>query len=632
MCGIAGIVARTPIAGLGRVLDGFSSSLVHRGPDDRGFLTWSGSGAFAAGRDAGALPDGAVGFTHRRLSIIDLSEAGWQPMIDAAGDSAMLFNGEIFNYRELRDTLRQRGLTFHTESDTEVLQALVGLDGAAGLSRTIGMFAFARLDRRRGTLLLARDPFGIKPLYYAVGPDRFAFASEIRALLTLDFVGRRANPAAVFRYLRQAETDGSGETLFADIRELPPAHAVELSLDAPQSPHIFRYWTPSRRSLPAKLDERALRLRELFLHSVVLHRRADVPVAATLSGGIDSSGIVAALRQQEPQTPLAAFSFLADDPAVAEERWARLVADATGAALRPVRLNPDKLATDLDRLIQTQEQPFTTSSMWAQAEVFRAVHEAGFKVALDGQGADEMFAGYPVFRAAYAAGLLRQGRLGEAQRLLRAAPGGSLPLGLQALATFLPGAARPLLRRLAGKPVLPDWMQAGWFAAVPMNDMARGSLTSLQADLARSRERTSLPMLLRYADRNAMAVSVENRVPFLTPDLAEFALSVPDSDLIDDAGTTKAILRRALRGLVPDAVLDRRDKIGFVTPEAKWFAASPALRAMLERAASALPACFTPAAAERLRAVAAGRATHDGATWRIFNLTRWAELLRVELA
>ena len=179
---------------------------------------------------------------------------------------------------------------------------------------------------------------------------------------------------------------------------------------------------------------------------------------------------------------------------------------------------------------------------------------------------------------------------------------------------------------------LPEWMNAAWFAQVPANEMAHGSLNNLQADLVRSRERTSLPMLLRYADRNAMAVSVENRVPFLTTDLAEFAISVPDSDLIDETGTTKSVLRRALRGLVPDPVLDRRDKIGFVTPEAKWFAASPALRAMLERAADNLPDCFSPAAAERLRAVAAGRQTHDSATWRIFNLTRWAELMRVELA
>lgn len=632
MCGIAGIVARTPIAGLARVLEGFSSSLIHRGPDDHGFLTWNGSGAFAAGRAAQALPDGVLGFTHRRLSIIDLSDAGWQPMVNQSGDSAILFNGEIFNYPELRDELRQRGLQFHTESDTEVLQALVGLEGAAGLNRATGMFAFARIDRRARTLLIARDPFGIKPLYYAVGPDRFAFASEIRPLLTLDFVRRRANPAAVFRYLRQAETDGSGETLFADIRELPPAHCIELSLDAPESPRITRYWTPSRRSLPKTVDERAHLLRKLFMESVRLHRRADVPVAATLSGGIDSSGIVAALRQQEPQTPLAAFSFMADDPAVAEERWARMVADAVGADIRPVRLDPDKLAGDLDRLITTQEQPFTTSSMWAQAEVFRAVHEAGFKVALDGQGADEMFAGYPVFRAAYAAGLLRQGRFREAQNLIASAQSGGLRLLLQTMATFLPDAARPLMRRLAGKPVMPDWMQAGWFATVPANDMAHGSLNSLQADLARSREKSSLPMLLRYADRNAMAVSVENRVPFLTTALAEFAISVPDSDLIDSAGTTKSVLRRALRGLVPDPVLDRRDKIGFVTPEARWFAGSPALRAMLERTSDTLPACFAPAAAERLRAVAAGRQVHDGATWRIFNLARWAELMRVELA
>jgi asparagine synthase (glutamine-hydrolysing) len=364
--------------------------------------------------------------------------------------------------------------------------------------------------------------------------------------------------------------------------------------------------------------------------------RADVPCAAALSGGVDSSGIVALMRERLPAgAPLEVFTYVADDDRLGELRWARIVADATGARITEVRLDPARLAGELDALILAQEQPFTTTSMWAQAHVYRAAHAAGFKVVLDGQGADERFAGYAVFRAARLEGLIRRGRLNEARALVAGRGRAGATALLQAAGGLLPEGARGMARRAVGRPVVPAWLDARWFgrAAVEHRPSLPEAHSPLAAALADAATGSSLPMLLRYADRNAMAVSVENRVPFLTPALAEHAAGLPDEALIAPDGTPKRVLREALRGLVPDAVLDRRDKIGFETPEARWFKTEPSLARMAaETARMPLPPCFSPAAASELAALGEGRIALAPHHWRIINVVRWASLLGIDLS
>ena len=635
MCGIAGYLAVNTLIGQARRLERLSEVQRHRGPDDVGFLTWEDGREPALGRDAAALAPGRLALVHRRLSIFDLSPLGWQPMLDRTGKAAIVFNGEIYNYRELRSELEAQGSKFVSSSDTEVLLELLRREGLRALSRVVGMYAFAYVDFTRRTLLLARDPFGIKPLHYSIAGGFLAFSSEIKPLFEIGAASRTVDKGALFRYLRHAVTNHGGTTVFADVRELSPGHAAEVAFDKPLDVKIDRIWqlrpTPSARHLsPAEASQE---LRRILMRNVELHMRADVPCAAALSGGVDSSGIVAMMRRLlGPGRPIDVFSYFADDERLAESHWAAMTAAAVDARVHPVRLVPERLADEVDELIRQQEQPFTTTSMWAQAHVYRAAHAAGFKIVIDGQGADEALAGYPVFRAARVEGLLRRGSVLEAGALLRQIPGDRHAALLLAAGGLVPPSARAILRRAVGRPVVPDWINGSWFgeAAVEHRAQREISHSPLAAALQDAVTGSSLPMLLRYADRNAMAVSVENRVPFLTTELVEFACSLPDEILIRSDGTLKSVLRDALRGLVPDPILDRRDKIGFETPEALWFERHAPLRELATKTAGMpLPPCLSQSVRDELRALGAGARRLSPHLWRCLNVIRWAGLLDV---
>lgn len=631
MCGIGGLLALKPLPDLAAKLARLSELQRHRGPDDAGFLTWSEGRRADLGRDPNQLAPGRLALVHRRLSIFDLSPLGWQPMLDASGQRAVVFNGEIYNYRELKAELEAEGHRFKSTSDTEVLLAILARDGLAGLSRLVGMYAFAYADFERRRLTLVRDPLGIKPLHYARSQGFFAFASEIKPLLDIGAARRTVDRGALFRFLRHAVTNHGAQTVFADVKELPPGHALEIDFDTPLDGRITPFWQPRpardvRRISPA---DAAAELAAILMRTVELHMRADVPCAAALSGGVDSSGIVAMMRRQlGVGTPIDVFSYVADDERLSERRWIDITAKATGARVHEVRLEPEHLAHEIDGLIRQQEQPFTTTSMWAQAHVYRAAHAAGFKIVIDGQGADETLAGYAVFRAARIEGLLRRGGLGEARALLRQIPAGRNTALMLAAGGLLPRRARDLMRRAIGKPIIPGWLDGAWFGEAAVEHLPeRGEAHSpLAAALRDAVTGSSLPMLLRYADRNAMMHSVENRVPYLTTELVEFAFSLPDEILISADGTLKRVLRDALRGLVPDPILDRRDKIGFETPEAIWFRTHQSLKDLArETAAMPLPPCFTPEARHGLEALGNGTTPFTPQLWRTLNVIRWAK-------
>ena len=580
--------------------------------------------------------------TERSRSFTDVcrswtsASAAGSRWCDLSGRYAIVLNGEIYNHLELRRELEAEGVEFRSKTDTEVLLQLFGRRGVDGLKQLVGMFAFAFFDATLRRLWLVRDPFGIKPLFFSVRSGVLAFASEIRPLVDLGFASRVIEPGPLFDYLRHAITDHGEQTPIAGVRQLMGGHSLTIDIDAVTAPTPKRYWSPSfgarkSTSVASAADE----LRELFTGSVRFHLRADVPVATTLSGGIDSSAIAGTIARVQGMSSLATFSYIADDPALGEERFVDAAAASAGVVPRKIHLAPDQLANELDSLILQQEQPFTTTSMWAQSRVFQRVHDDGFKVVLDGQGADELFAGYPVFQSARLASLIRRARLPEALALMRSLPAPvTVPL-LSAAGSLLPRSLQAAARRFVGRATVPAWLDPAWFgrygAAAPRPFHGDGAPTELAAQLYDATTVTSLPMLLRYADRNAMAFSLENRVPFLTTALADFAFSLPDELLIGPDGTTKRLLRIAMRGVVPDSVLDRRDKIGFATPERRWFEESTVLRSQLSNAISRpLPACFARGLAKRLQAVAERRAPYGPEVWRCWNVVRWAELLRLE--
>jgi asparagine synthase (glutamine-hydrolysing) len=638
VCGLFGIVG-TPPALLEEALVGRLFSLLHhRGPDDRGWLTLDRA-EVRTGRDPAPLAGEAV-LLHTRLSILDLSPAGHQPMSTPDGRFHLSFNGEIYNYVELRRELESLGQRFRSATDTEVLLGAWAEWGPATLERLVGMFAFAVLDVERRLLVLARDQFGIKPLYYAPLDGRLAFASEVHPLLALPGAGRRADPQRVYDYLRFARADDEAQTIFASIRQLEPGQYVEVPLDTPDRMTVRRYWELEPQPVDGlSLDEAAERLRELFLDNVRLHLRSDVPVGAAFSGGVDSSANVTAMRfLSGPELELHTFSYLADDPAVSEERWMRIVAEETAVVAHTVGASPRELRADLDRLIEVQGEPFGGTSIYAQYRVFRLAREAGVKVMLDGQGADELFAGYHTYLPARLAGLLTCGRLPTAYRLLSALerlPGANpREVALDALRSVVPFASRTFVRNLAGRPLVPEWLDRTWLAdrGVDVGDPFREVRGSLRA-YRMAAVRGNLLSLLRYEDRNSMAFSIESRVPFLTTGLAEFALGLPDAYLIAPDGTGKLVLRRSLRGLVPDPILDRKDKIGFATPEASWLEAldpwvEEVLASDAARAAGPLRVDETRRVWQEMRD---GRRPFNPLAWRWLNLIRWIDRFGVEL-
>ena len=635
MCGLAGVLGIHGAHLNSSVIAALSTAITKRGPDGEGFFGWSPDGASTLCRDPRDLPPSQLLFAHRRLAIIDVSEDGSQPMTSEDGGHAIVFNGEIYNYLELRDELIRLGWRFHSESDTEVLLKAWIQWGPAVLPRLIGMFAFAVLDKAARTVFLARDPFGIKPLYWARTPQAFAFASEIKALLTLKEVDRRADPQGVFDYLRLGYTDCDDGTLLTGVRRLPAAHWAAVNLDDPQvAPQ--RYWSLPTTRPDISFAEATDKLRALFLDSVRLHLRSDVPVGAALSGGIDSSAVVMAMRAlQGDSLDIHAFSYTAADDALNEERWIDLVGNASKARVHKIRLTSGQLVDDLDAIIAVQDEPFGSTSILAQYHVYRLARQTGIKVTMDGQGADEMLAGYPVFLSARLASLVRAGKMGEAIGLLRQSGQNLLPALLRTGRWLLPKALQGPARRLAGERLDPPWLNARWFldhGAVLAERLPDLSNDVLGAALADSFANRSLPALLRYGDRNSMAHSVESRVPFLSTPLVEFIFSLPEALLLSPEGTTKAIFRAAMRGIVPDAILDRRDKIGFATPQQDWLVAmTPWVEVTLKSPmAQNIPVLQQSVMLDLWsRAKGQGRGI-SGELWRWLNLIRWAETTGVD--
>lgn len=656
MCGFAGVVARggAPVSVVD--LRAATDRLRHRGPDDEGFLlaaTGLRKSRAAGGADTPeslGLPPleavGAEGFDlglgFRRLAIQDRSPAGHQPMGCPDGRLFVVFNGELYNHLSLRPELEAAGWRFAGRSDTETLLAAWRILGPSCLDRFEGMWALAVVDLEAGTLTLSRDRFGIKPLYLCEDERGLAFASEIGALLELIPGPPRVHPTSWFRYLRFGVTDAGRETLLRGVERVPPGACATFPLPLPPRPggrRERRYWSLPAEG-PSAVDRRetAIALREAFLESVSAHLLADVPVGVALSGGIDSTAVLAGTRRAlPPAAPVRAFGMVAEDPALAEERYMRLAAESLGAELAWVRPTARELEGDLERLVRVQGEPFLSTSIYAQYRVFRLARESGVPVVLGGQGADELLAGYTSYLAARLASLLRAGQPLRALRFARAAaalPGvGGRGLLLRAGADLLPPSLEPPARRLVGEDLAPDWLDASWFGergvrpAAPRPGPGRARL---RARLALAFTETSLPMLLRFEDRNAMAWSVESRVPFLTRPVVELLARVPEEWLIDDAGRTKAVFRDAMRGLVPDPILDRRDKVGFVTPEARWMLElAPLARARLLEVAPGIGGLrVAPLLAAWGRPGPHG-GVGDSRSWRGLNAVLWARALGV---
>lgn len=547
--------------------------MAHRGPDGEGL--W---------RD----PSGTAVLGHRRLAIIDTSAAAAQPMVDEAAGLALTYNGEIYNYRELAAELAAAGQVLTSRSDTEVLLAAYRQWGIGCLERLNGMFAFALLDRRSGTLLLARDRFGEKPLLFAEGRGFLAFASEYKALLALDEVPAEPETLPLLRFLHDPARglDDGERTLFPAIGQVLPGECLVLDLRGWRIERR-RYWRPAPDPDLARLSlgDAVARFGELLRDSVALRLRSDVAVGSCLSGGLDSSAIVCLARTLVGQATY--HVFVGRFPGSKADEWdhARHVLAATGALAHVAEPTAQGLLDDLPDFLWHNELPVGSTSQYAQYCVFRLAREQGVTVLLDGQGADEVLGGYEQYFARYLASLPPGERAGEETRI-RARYPAALANARQSLSRRLPTALRVALAKAGGGGSDPLF---GWRAGIAAQ-VARRDETPLDprfhplsAALARDSFTDHLPVLLRYGDRNSMAHSREVRLPFCDHRLAELALSLPPGHLMGDA-QTKRLLRESMRGILPEPIRARWNKQGFRPPQEDWFAGplGPAVAGVIE--------------------------------------------------
>lgn len=622
MCGIlGGVWFASAAVPLDRV-DEAIKTLRFRGPDDNG-------------REVYSFDSAKVVLGHTRLSIIDLSSAGHQPMTLPDCSVSIVFNGEIYNYRELRAELQTHGFVFTSDSDTEVLLAAWKKWGKDCLPRLIGMFAFVVFDHAAGTLTCVRDAFGIKPFYYAVEDGNFLFASELTAVKALKSNKVTLDWQRAYDYLVHGDYDSNSSTFFEGVGQLLPGHLFSVDLKTGSLSEPQRWWVPSvTERLDLNFADASELVREQFLQNIRLHLRSDVAIGAALSGGIDSSAVVCAMRHVEPNLPINTFSYIARGSEVSEEVWVDRVNEHVGAVPHKVVVSADELARDLDSMILAQGEPFGSTSIYAQYRVFQLAKEQGVTVTLDGQGADEMLAGYSGYPGQRLRSLIEKGKLGEAWSFLdewSKWPGRNKMAGAKrCVAEMTQGSLYQALRSLNGMNALPAWIKGeplverGIIQRFPhQRSDLNGSGRRVMAELALSLTRRGLPALLRHGDRNSMRFSVESRVPFLTLDMVNLLLSLPESYLISPKGETKSVFRAAMRGIVPDDVLDRRDKIGFATPEQVWLASMvETIRGWL-RVDLHLPFFDQAEALREFELIMAGKKPFSWQVWRWINFCRW---------
>lgn len=545
-----------------------SNALVHRGPDDAGAAVWPG---------VGSSPCAA--FAHRRLSIIDLSAAGHQPMSTADGRLTIIFNGEIYNYRELRRELEAEGVGFTSHTDTEVLLQLYARRGIESLRLLRGMFAFAVRDNETGKVFLARDPLGIKPLYYHHDAGLFIFASELRALLASGLVPRRLCREGLSSYLRNGSV-ASPTTIIQGIRLVRPGQHVAVTaradgaLEVTETSYAEDWFMGASPTPGLGRDAAAEALREALKESVRVHMVSDVPLGPFLSGGIDSSAIVALMRQVTRVRPKT-FSVVFAEEKFSEAEHARQVAKKFDTEHHEIHLTEHQLFDILPAALGGIDQP--TMDGVNTFVVSKAVKESGITVALSGLGGDELFAGYPTFRrarrlrsVARLPGPLRQAasslgvrvwsRSVQQKKLWQMLASDCSPAAACAISRqlFHPDEAASLLREGDGVvDAYPDDPYPPPGVEDPVNAVSRHEMGGYMANT-----------LLRDTDSMSMAHSLEVRVPFVDVEIVRFVQGLPGAWKLN-GGRPKPLLQDALGDLLPPEIANR-PKMGFTLPFEKW--------------------------------------------------------------
>lgn len=625
MCGITGLVNQEQQQHDLRVTIKKMNDLIqHRGPNDEGFFF-----------------DTNLALGHRRLSIIDLSQAGHQPMT-YLNRYTITFNGEIYNYLELREQLIALGYAFVSHSDTEVILAAYAAWGEACVEHFNGMWAFAIYDCEAATFFCSRDRFGVKPFYYCEIGAYFAFGSEIKQFTHLPGWSAELDMAVAYDFLMHSWMNHTAQTFFKGVYQLQAGHNLIYSLKT-HTFQVSKWYHLDARIKPSKLkfDAAKAEFLKLFETAVKLRLRSDVKVGSCLSGGMDSSAIVCMMHQilvAEAHTgSQETVSSCFEDKRFDEQEYIDAVIKDTQVNAHKVFSDFNDLFVELDNIIWHQDQPFGSTSVFAQWNVYKEAKHNDLRVMLDGQGADEHLTGYHGYYEAYFMALIKKGRfiklfkeIAAYQRMHHYPVSKIIKILLNA-----PGlkTIKKLLKRTAKTAAAePSWWVNSNAKGLGIKEMsaAADSIYQLSQKLLWF---TSLPALLHFQDRDSMAFSVESREPFLDYHLVEFALSLPDDYKIH-AGITKYILRQAMAGIVPQKVLNRYDKMGFVTPESAWMQAHAELFTdELALASERLKNYVNQeqVVADFKQALANKSIVMGSIYWRLICLGRWLKVFEVKM-
>jgi asparagine synthase (glutamine-hydrolysing) len=557
MCGINFIIRQgNDAAGVRATVERMNHALAHRGPD-------------ADVVKVSTLDNLTIGLGHRRLSIIDTSHNADQPLSTRDGRYSLIYNGEIYNYRELQQELGEDAVFEQTSGDTGVLLASLARWGEAVLPRLNGMWAFVLVDWHERRALIARDRLGKKPVYYhqAAGTvPQLLCSSELKGILLGTARRFPLDAQALLRYLSQSITNDTDRTFFSDIHCVPPGCAAWIDLREPTRPLQFRrYWQfpePEEPGPSLSIEAAAKQLRELLFDSVRLRLRSDVPIGVMLSGGLDSSSILAA-AVAAGRPDVAVFSVVSDDPAESEEVFIRRAASHFNLTPRLLNVDrdPQRLFEDLAEVNWINDQPLTGMSQVAQHSIIRSARQQGVKVLLTGQGADEQLGGYNKFLYLYLMSLVARGRIAQACSVAA-----SFALRNTVFREFSLAEARRYIPHLRKRGGTGYYGQALQDAEAAPTGYRRNVAEVMRLDMTRF----SLPQLLHTEDRMSMANSTEMRVPFIDFRIVEFLAHLPPEAKLH-GGWTKFVLRQAMRSELPAEICFRKDKKGFNLPEAAWF-------------------------------------------------------------
>lgn len=670
MCGISGIINVTKNQNAVGDLKAMTDLINHRGPDDVGYLAIDAQNKinlfgdtstpeFVYSSDVPYKPTADVhsyqtnkfkiGLGHRRLSILDLSAFGHMPMSYHNGRYWITYNGEIYNFLELKVELMALGHHFISHTDTEVILAAYAEWKENCQDKMKGMWSFAIYDAKTEEIFLSRDRFGIKPLYYWLSPEgAFCFGSEIKQFTVIPGWKAILNPQRAYDFLMYSFTDHTHETMFAGVFHIPAGHYLKYKISEIRgardgSISVTKWYKPQYLGFHQNFNSASEKFKNLFQFSVKQHLISDVPLGAALSGGLDSSAIVCEidnlLKASGTSEILKTFSYCADDDRYNEKRWVEEVINKTNSTAHYIYLDGQEAFDKTDQLIWHTDEPYQSQSLLANYQVYKKVKETNIKVLLNGQGADEYLSGYGSFMLFRWVRMFKQLKFSLLKKEILtnkvSANDGLRGTYLKVLYTLAPGLVKRFLSRrtrsyktlksiisfsnLGAKEIHP-------YDSIPFNGDSIFSLAQKQLF------HDPLQKYLRYEDRISMSHSIEARVPFLDHELVEFAMQLP-ADYLDGVNETKKIMTEGLKEILPAAIAGRKDKIGYITSEEKWVKETytQEIREMLRQSIHHSKGILKPEALEYYDNVSKGAIPFDYTYWRMILFGIWMQKFNVQL-